>query len=53
MSYANMHALQVWSILDDFLHSDIASRQDNYRKRKVVLSLPPDPETGVVEYCVH
>ena len=28
---------QCWSILDEFLHSDVASRQDNYRKRKVML----------------
>ena len=27
--------MQVWAILDEFLHSDLASRQDNYRKRKV------------------
>ena len=45
--------MQVWVILDSYLHSDIASRQDNYRKRKVILTLPPDPETGIVEYCVH
>ena len=45
--------MQVWAILDEFMHSDLASRQDNYRKRKVVLTLPPDPETGLVEYCVH
>ena len=35
------------------MHSDIASRQDNYRKRKFVLLLPTDRETGTTEYCVH
>ena len=44
---------QVWAILDEFLHSDVASRQDNYRKRKVILTLPPNPDTGEAEYCVH
>ena len=43
----------MWAILDEFLHSDVASRQDNYRKKKVVLALPANPDTGVVEYCVH
>ena len=52
-TYRNKMPDKVWSILDDFLHSDLASRQDNYRKRKVVLSLPPDPDTGDVPYCVH
>ena len=40
------------SIIDEFLHSDIASRQDNYRKRKVVLQLPA-LEDGKMQYCVH
>ena len=44
---------KVKSILDEFLHSDLASRQDNYRKRRVVLALPPDVDTGEIEYCVH
>ena len=45
--------LKVWSILDEYLHSDYASRPDNYRKRRYVLSLPPDPVTGEVQYCIH
>lgn len=47
------YLFQVRSIIDDFLHSDLCSRQDNYRKRKHVLSLPPDGETGEVQYCIH
>ena len=45
--------LKVWSILDEYLHSDYASRPDNYRKKRYVLSLPPDPVTDEVQYCVH
>ena len=44
---------QVWVVIDEFLHSDRASRQDNYRKRKVVLTLPPDVDTGETKYCIH
>ena len=44
---------QVWAIIDEFLHSDVASRQDNYRKRKFILTLPADPKTGETEYCIH
>lgn len=33
--YRNKIPDKVWAVLDEFLHSDIASRQDNYRKRKV------------------
>ena len=33
--YRNKIPDKAWAVLDDFLHSDIASRQDNYRKRKV------------------
>ena len=51
--YRNKMPDKVWAVLDEFLHSDIASRQDNYRKRKVILSLPPDTNTGEIEYCVH
>ena len=43
----------MWAIIDEFLHSDLASRQDNYRKRKVILTLPADLETGEEQYCVH
>lgn len=54
ITYSHIHTRhQVWVILDEFLHSDICSRQDNYRKRKVILPLPPDVETGEVQYCVH
>lgn len=52
-TYRNKMCDQVWAIIDDFLHSDIASRQDNYRKRKVVLTLPADPDTGETSYCIH
>ena len=52
-TYRNKMCDQVWAILDDFLHSDVASRQDNYRKRKVVLTLPADPGTGETNYCIH
>ena len=53
IKFDNDNKMQVWAILDEFLHSDLASRPDNYRKRKVVLSLPPEPVSGVVEYCIH
>ena len=43
---------KVKALVDEFLHSDIASRQDNYRKRKVVLQLPA-LEDGTMHYCVH
>lgn len=33
--YRNKIPDKAWAVLDEFLHSDIASRQDNYRKRKV------------------
>lgn len=51
--YRNKMPDLVWAILDEFLHSDMASRPDNYRKRRYILTLPPDPVTGEVEYCVH
>ena len=35
--YRNKICDEAWACLDKFLHSDIASRQDNYRKRKVNL----------------
>ena len=48
-----MHTIKVWTLIDEFLHSDLASRQDNFRKRKVILTLPADLETGEEQYCVH
>ena len=52
-TYRNKMPDLVWSILDEYLHSDITSKPDNYRKRRYILPLPPDPVTGEVQYCVH